>query len=567
MTAIKDLTDAVVGGGTIAYNGYTFPNLRNSEFTLEPVYDEAGRHVVKQRLTLAINWFAYSTTEDGAAAVIEDMRDRLSVAGQTLQLTDLGFGDLVINQAAGSSPSGTHVDVSWGPKPGPLKAVSIGGLAWECSWHITTEIQECANTYSLSFLALNYSVAWSVDHRGLQRRTIAGYYEINQTRDGTSRAVARSADEAWNGIRVTVPENFRRASTERQLSPDRNRMDFAITDEELEGYAPPDGMIEATIEDSFSNIPPGFARWRASLNCSFECAPDRKPAAAAVAFMTVATQKAASLQKAAGKKRVVLPTSLRMSRDRLGRRSTFGMEWTVVACLNDLIAQSGLWETVPGTSWAKWSASMSKAWENRGFAGLRFDPKEDTLVDLCAGISTATIGGGLAYKPLAGVGSGMLSVGDVDEEHSWLAYENRLEPYREQTLVAHKPVQAFTPVAPPQGVVGTAIATATDVTLTSASMGTSPDVIQYRGNPTDYVLMRGKAMRLKYQPAVPALLTVEGVPVVEVRSKIDGPKTLTCFFDVPVYVVRWAILYRVDGYLSAVKPPANPALCCDPAKT
>jgi hypothetical protein len=285
-----------------------------------------------------------------------------------------------------------------------------------------------------------------------------------------------------------------------------------------------------------------------------------------MAFVMLMLDKWAKLNDAAGPKGTVFPDRMRFSSKPLTRRSDFAVSFRITACLDDVLKKGGLWDPLP-TSWSAWSLSMQDAWSQRGAANLAYNPTSDAIIDLCTSDSIpAHADNGGSSDPKADV-SKKFTLQNIAKERSWLAYENSLSVDRTQNKTNHKVSDGYVPAAL-SALAGSGLLGSAGSKLSSVISAGQPkkDVTQYQAAPTEYILMQGKAMRIAHIPAVPSLVSIGGKAVEVVKETIDGPKTVACFLDTPVYLVRWAILYRLkDGYMTSDIPvKRNLALCCDP---
>lgn len=558
IAAIKDLSDAAAGCGTISYNGVSTPPLRKFSLVGDYIYDDANRTVVCVEYTLDVSWFVWAATEDAQSALIANIRQKLKTPGQTLLMSNLGLGDIQVNGVGN-----THRDLDWGPRPVRLEFSQPAPCATEVHWSCKFRIAECS---AGDILAWNYEVTFSADEAGLWTRTITGYLQIPMRRpvDG-GRSLNTSADAYRDRIRVQVPRGFRRAGQVYPLSKDKGRSDFLIIDTQLDGDPLPENIIRGDLEYTIESTGFGFQRWVATLSGYLEVAPGKPTSRAARMFLLIALDKLQKLRSKAGKDKLVLPDRIRMGTRLFGRQSSFSISFAIITCIDDIIKNGGIWEPVTANTYEKWAASMQEAWGVRGTAGLAYNPTQDAIVDLCANTSLPQIGSDGPTVPHES-DSGVFGAGQITPENSWLTFENTLRAYRLQDSVQHKVADGYTPGDAPLRNDNFAKATTMSMSATVSPGTQRKDVTQYQAGPTEYILMQGKALRIKYPVAIPRLLFVNGKEVEVVKEVIDGPKTVGCFFDAPVYQARWAIIYRLkSGYISELKARKNPSICCDPA--
>ena len=544
MTALKD--DAV-SAGVIAYNGFTFPNPRNVKVRGTPVYDEAGRAVIYVAYTLSVHTIVWASASSAApvadtANYLENLRTRLFKPGQSLTLTNIGFGDLSLNSV--------DEDVAWGPKPRVCEFEPIAGLAaWDLNWTVEFSLPECGSLHSpAALLALNYEIVYSSNERGFSTRTVSGYAELPRTRNADGgRLSSNSTDFVWDRINVTLPPGFIRKTNQRRVSKDKRRLDFVIVDEELMSLPWPAGIVGGDIEYGVENVNIGFAQHVGSLSGSLETAPDKPVSLAAQVFVNIALAKIQELRASVGGNASVIVQKLRLQRGLFSRRSTFGASFLVTGTIGSMLGKSGVWTPVAGTDYQQWAASMKALWSGRGKAGLR-SGVNDVIIDICGGATGFTIddGGGSQepppYEPTVTFDC------NVTSANSWLAYENAVRGNRSQEVAVHKYAQPYQ----------NATASMSGVSLGPSTTGL-PDVIQYQSLPSDRVLLVGRALRIDFVPDVPALVSVQGQAAIEIDRNVEVKKVAD-FLGCKLYFARWSILYRLASPGSQLTPPDNPVI-------
>lgn len=542
INALVNLSDAAAGWGTITYNGYTFPGIRDVQVYGEPVYDKAGRTIVEMIYTARIHWFISSADAAAHVTAMYAMQRQLGEAGQAFTMSGLATG-YVFTQ-----------DMQWGPKPGPIQMTQIGDIAHELTWEVKYAIKITTGSYGL-FKSFNYSVEWNYDDDGLATRVISGTYEIVAFRNAGGRTVSISADRYRDQLVCYTPPGFRKGPRKFRLSDDRTAMDFTFVDRQLDAEAPPPGAVKCELDYDIENVGIGFAQFIATLSGVITVPQGTPTAVAAQAFISIMADKIAKLKKAGEQ---VIPLRLRMGRSLGTRRSQFSAAWKVTGCI-DLFTQGGIWEDITASNWQNWAKSMEVAWSNRGNSNLYFNESSDAIIDVGYSGNLPQLGTGGGVNLPQPPKNGHIFEINVNEKNSWLEYKNTLKAQRSYRLIEHEPAVESTTSS---GAAGPGVRFPPVV----ASVGAT---VQTQGPPQDYILMHGKGLRIagkdkKFMPEVPKLLTIGGKRVVEVKVVTDGPTLVACFFGSPVYSLRWAILYRVvDGYIGDIPERKNPVLCCD----
>ena len=614
---IVNLTDEQAGWGTISYgppeSPFVFSGLRTVSLNGEHQYDEAERAVIFTRYTLEIETYSFGSNASSSSTNLASIRRLLQQPGQTLTITGLGFGDLIVTGGQGTplaitdddddgdedgtdgegdeptASATTVADVDWGPKPRLTTFSPDGVVCWRFKWTCVFAIKECTSfaTQNGGVLAFNYRVSTSYDSAGLCTRIISGYLQIAQTRtaDGGT-AVETSADSYRNQIMVAVPYGFRREPRVFELIESKNRLNFTIIDRQLDGAVLPENCLNADLEFEVENAPPGFARYVATLSGTIETPPGTPPAVAGQAFINVMLDRWRQLNNMFGEDTTIFPRRVRMGFPLFGRVSRFSWAWeiTSTSCLGDLLTAGGIWAPLDisdaDDEYIAWAESMAGVWGNTGAApNLVYNAAEDAIVDLCAGFTPPVLGEGQEPSP-GEEGDGETDFEfEISEAASWLAYENSLRTTQKQNSVEHKPAVPYNPTGSSASFSAGGDDSYADEVDEASNDPTEevgivmpmpvpeedPSTWQYQGAPTQRVVMIGKCMRIGYQPAIPKLLTVGGQSVVEEKVVVDGPKSIACFMGLTVYTARWRITYRVDGggYVGTNDDQPNPSLCCE----
>lgn len=558
MTKIKDLT---TGFGTLSYGSVTFSVMRNCTFRYEPRYLDSARRVIALDCYLSVvarvhGSDATSSTRTRTQSRMDSLVDQLSQSGKRLIIQDIGLGGAI-------DTGSTTPDIDFGPRPRVISWRPIGGdlvgeVVWEC--HFTIPPKCASNSINAGeVMSFEYAIAYQTNNEGLLTRVITGHIGIVQFRNGLK--IAANPEAAYDKIIFNCPQYFQPVTFSRQINHARNRIDFVCVHEEQTNEAYPEGIIEADVDQDLENIPPGFINWQGTLSGTMRVAPGVAKKVAADKFFIIMFDVAKHLNDAAGAKGIVIPERIRFGTKKFGRTSRFFVQWRMVACLHEILAKAGIWSSVPGTDYTKWKASMQKIglFSPRGIGGYRFNANDDVILDLCEQPAKVSIGNDTGYRTTPG-GDAKLSLDcpEVTKEKSYLFFKNAIQGVQSQSVILHKIMQAFKP----------GIATVGDGILApfigsggSSSNAEKQDIAQYSGTSEDYVLMTGRALRLKFTPEIPKLESVGGVKLEELgRQVVVEPEA--SYFDCPLIGARWAVLYRVKGgSLHGVKPPKIKELC------
>ncbi|MGE0607695.1 MAG: hypothetical protein AB7O62_11435 [Pirellulales bacterium] len=555
-------------GPVVQYNGITFNTTCKAHLNCTPVYDQAQRVVTHLQYHLSVHGFIARSTESEESASMASLQDALTEPGKPLTIKTFGFDSGTFSTAKSGATDATRPDLIWGAKPRLLSLDPAGGqLAWEFTWECEFNVSRAVAASAArlnNFLAFNYEWAASIDQEGLTTRTIAGYCQVAAIRgDNAARTLLFNVDAKWDQISVAVPYGFRRIANNRRINDARNRIDFVIVDKELTGEAFPAGIVEANIEYSFANNPPAFVEWNGTISGTLTVAPGLPAWLAAEKFFLILYDRIGRLRDAvhaSGIEHWVLPRTLQFSRDMFGRTSRFSVSFLVIGCLRDIVGQSGIFEPL-GFDYTAWASDMqqSKAWDNRGRAGLRFSPNDDSLIDLASSTASVNIGrDGTNVQSTGGNYSRVFSCEGVTPERSWIGYRNKISVIRDVHANAHQLSQSYTPTPLPE------VNTFATVGMTAGPTGDASYSDSYRTEytspPAYYVLAQGAGMRLRYQPVPLAMATYNGVELEELNRNVEV-EAKGSFFGCPMFMGRWAILYRAKSAISDISAASNPTAC------
>lgn len=557
MSAVKDAT---TGFGVIRYNGYEFGPLRKATIEIRNVTDDADVTVIYSTYVLRVQAIVHATTTDETQAKQATLQAALNKAGGRLEIQDIGFFTDIDTAAGGVTP-----EVAGGPRPRVISAKPIGGdLSWEVIWAVEFSLNPCAQGGNV-FSAFNWDVFYSIDDRGFTTRRISGYFEIAQNRNsggtiGTTHT--KNLETFWDNVEFTIPFAFKRLTNDRHYTADRRRCDFLIVDEELRDKVYPEGIVAADVDYDFENIPPGFIRWNATLAGTMEVAPGYSNSIAGQKFFLILFDRLAKLRASAeAQGGLVLPQRIRFGTKLFRRESRFAVSFMLVACLDDLVGRSGVWSQLEG-DYTTWKASLDAVgiWGKRGRYQLRHNLSDDVIVDLCSGTSQLSIGNDTGnLQNIDGEFTASMSCVAVTAERSWLSYRNRIRVIAEQKGNVHVPTQHWegidlnsTPVQ-----VGQELLIGMGVPRRQQSREL---ILQYEGPSEDLIVMQGDSLRLNLASDIPKLISVGGVEVEQLSQNVDS-EPIANFFGCPVYLTRWAILYRAKGPIAKFEPSKNKTLC------
>lgn len=521
--------------GTLSYNGVPFTGASEVKVSVTPVRDEANRTVVKHSTTLTVSAVITAAGDAPTDVVLEEIRARLTKQGQALIFVNRGFGqDLLVNTPGGQS------DVSWGPVPEILEWNPVGSSrACEIVWKVTTHLPpKCTvfgiGQYASPLLAFNFGVSYDISDRGYTTRRISGYLEFAQTRVDGGRVVPLSADTYRNLIKTPQPPGFKR-SQNWDLSKDKSRIDFSITDTQIESRnAYPEGVtnIKARHGVRWSRTK-GQAMWlKNSLTAEIEVLPTLPPTTAWKIFLGILTRRM-KVAKEASQKYAILE-SLEVDEDIFGPSCSFSAGWRITGGVNDFL-DSGLWSAEPGT-WDVWRTSIAAATSQYGLAGLLLQPYDDVIVDLCMNTAPDQAIPAVPAKKRAEVGTVVVKNETPPSRLSWLRYANMLAPSRTMP-VSRQAMMQF-----PEVEQGSTNQNDTVPFSFNPSSQVRPDLIQKSGAGRYSVWLIGGAQRAGYRIPRPRIVSIGGQVPVEGKVMFIQ-RDLGKHFGVNIYEAHWAIEY------------------------
>ncbi|MHC2068923.1 hypothetical protein ACYFX5_15750 [Bremerella sp. T1] len=524
--------------GTLSYGDFTFgpdgttpPQLSVSSTVR---YDEAARVVIGIEYLLEVEAIIVDITETATADRLETLRQQLQRPGQSLQITGLGFGDLQIDG-----------DTQFGPKPQSVQLVPIAGTtSWQLRWKVAFTVIEGAETASGDWLAINFRSQYTIDQRGFTTRTIRGHVQIVSKRDGLG-GIETTADSVRDAITMALPTGFRRERSTWTEDESKTRLEFEMVDRELDHLPFPVGIVDGEVDVTTQQQTIPQTKAVARLEGWLEASPEYPHHHAAERLLLIAADRAAKLNAAASG--LVWPTRIEVRQPMFKRKAFVICQWERLGCLWDVLATSGVWDPLEGTSYATWKPSVEALWGNRGTANLASRLADGVIVDLVEHPHSALeIGssGGSISSPVETWELPAL-IPTVTETTSWRDYAAKLEVVREEQTTMHYPAQAVT-----DGEVTSGVGTSYTVA--------HPALRERHGEPKHVVKFSGHAERIGFVPSVPSLVSVGNQPLLE-RERKESRQQLSTLCGQPLYRTEWTITYDAAGYIEQHDPPPIPA--------
>lgn len=565
--------------GTVAYNGYTFPNAISSSVRATPIYDSSGRIVKSVQYTIEIETIVlpdHAPTSTAGAQVddnLEDIRLRLSQAKKELTFNDQGLGNAItVNKADGT---GTYVDVDFGPKPQILEWEPVGSnRAARIVWSVTTTIPECSSGYSANRpLEYNYSVVWSIGADGLTRRTISGHIEVmvytGYLTGSNSFRVNQVADQYRDWIVFSTVAGFKREQ-EYSLSEDRKQLKFHITDTQIASPNPyPPGVVELeaaheigshlVTTQAFKGA--NFVSWDVTLSMSIKLAPDMPQHYGWFIFLLIAKSRLDRIASGSvvnkdrnGQQVSQTPhwilTSMKIREELYKREIKCSLTYWLVSTGSAVFSASGLFQVTPG-DWENWRVSMLDIHSSRGIAGMRFLPADDILINIC---NTQFGSSNMTYSqvPVRSGSQGIFGPGCPLPQHSWLYFNNSFQVVQKANTVVSSKLSGYETYryqsqnseSPGQYIQG-------EEDKFEERSGPSQDsasetFVESRGSPTYIVRMKGFAVRIGYPIKTPTLVSIGGIKATRIGSPREHTGTVHAG-ECPIYAKSWIVEYALDN--------------------
>lgn len=530
--------------GTFSYNGYAFDGSSKIEVVSRMVRDEADATIIYQEHTYTVHATIADNTDTGQT--MDDIKALLGEQARTLIVIDRGWG---VPLTVG--PGGVQ-DVKLGPKSEELSWAPIGAnRACEIVWRFTVCLAYCDTTghRKEGLMALNYTTDFSIDGKGATTRTISGYLEITQTRNG--RQFANCADAYRNLIKPGEPNGFRRTQ-QHSVSKDKARLDFTVTDTEISSkFAFPQGCTDASgrARVGWGRANRGATKLRSTISMELEMKPGVSQAVGWSIFSQIVAQRI-NIAKKQGLP--VLLDELSVEEDIWGRSTSYSVGYTLLrSCAACLAKHGGLWEPI-GTNWAKWQLSMASVFNERGTAQLNL-PAGDVIVNLCGpedGIYLETDSKTPSepepqYKPV-------FKNELPPPQYSYYDYTQVIAPERD------RPVQRQAYLQEPEAtsdLIGSDPEEKTPFSF-GKSGGTS-DAIQEGGRSRYSVNLVGSAKRVGYPVPRPSIESVGKQIATETNFKM-AQCIVGNWCGVPIYQAYWIGKYVLGNAPGEVKAQANP---------
>ena len=305
-------------GGTITYNGFTFPALEDVSLEIVRVPDESGLGTRWNEWNLSLSFVYYPTSETlrpftgsippdtrsykqllaakdvdaRMGSLLADMRSRLEQPGQELVI-DGGIQGSGWLFTIGGNTAGQN-DLNNGPVPGPL---IITPIASDIVFHVQWSIKAHARPYPCSggnvatgVVSMNFSSTWEYgeDNGNLMTRTVMGTVvtalsrqNVNTSHQASKTVVSRNG--TYNKYVKPIiqalfpkPGGFKRQRSF-SLDSDYKTFKFSLVDTEIMSDVPyPQPILEMKLRQRVkSNLDRGFEIWSCTYSGTVTVAKSR----------------------------------------------------------------------------------------------------------------------------------------------------------------------------------------------------------------------------------------------------------------------------------------------------
>lgn len=417
--------------------------------TTPPMNDSGGQYPVDLNMSQVRRWLSipgqrlvFWNLGIGQNQVINTSPFQYRPVGTTEYVDPISGSDSPIKQdPIPDEPSSSHYsfvvsaanDLNFGPKPQLLACECIGGSrAFRIVWTVECALPICCLTYTQSdgftlcnspehfngvyqeffdnvltdnikVLEFNYSLSWEVDEARFTRFTIVGSVEFSgQLLFDASPSVTASSGAVIDTGRVIdalaksflLRAGFNR-SIQWDLSRDKRRLDFRITDKEIpsdQPYYP--GIKDCSVQHSVEGNPLTY-EWNMSFRASYELQPGVAKFWALIAFVALVQDRTKKIELGATRakdkkgsdkpvKPFILPTSFSFDEDIYSRKVSFSFTFSLLCELSKLFELTRMFSNVnTPPSWAVHRQFLSpETLDLKGGAQIR-TLKHEPLITAC----------------------------------------------------------------------------------------------------------------------------------------------------------------------------------------
>jgi hypothetical protein len=522
-----------------------------------------------------------------------------------------------------------EMDLNFGPRPQLLVCESIGASrVWRIVWTVEVALPNCCVSYNNGQLCIspdhfndeyyasqsgthkvtefNYSLSWTIDENRFTTFSIVGSVEFagilsnqgshylfgGQSLD--SRTVTNLLGHTFN-----LRPGFQR-SMQYDLSRDKRRMDFRITDREIPSDAPYwPGIRQCEMRHSISGSPLGV-EWNVRFSGSFTPEPGVSKYIGFLAFLvviqdrmrkiTIATNAQIKTKKPVDNyqnfKPFFLPVKFDFDEDIFARTVSFNFSFKVVTFIGNLLEVTRFFASTPGDWVAHYASQSPYVASMEGTVPIRTSGTED-LATVCRSPDVGdNVTNNTQKFPVPQWFPLFTPKCPSEDTGGYVAYENTISYEIFNRLVAMVPMGKWSKESyrdslaniyaqetnstyrkfdtdEAQIPVGNSIKRGIETqrpypgdTGTSIQVGDKTTSYQSGGSPKFRVIMEGHAARFCYPvkaPRITGIKTWSGIgsmwetPMVDGTAQIKGPYEVNGPSPVPLYVYYWRVVYTTYG--------------------
>lgn len=583
------------GIGLVSYNGLIFDGpMVDSQVSIEPVRGDDDRAVIYNNITVQIK----ATVSIGQCGVLQEdldgtgylsamdaVRHMLSQDGKALKFEDKIFRRFHVNTGEGEFYD--LIDVNFGPR---VKVGSIVPLmankAFEVVWTVTAAVGQCpefngsdsptggfVRTWDMGDIKqFVYGVNWSGDHKGYTTRTTQGFIEIVlcPTLELNPNQLSITADDYRERLTVDIPDGFRRVGNEWALNEKKDRVAFAIRDEEIQSPNPfPKNVVD--IEVTHKTTLAALAGVAASSEVSGFCEV-ANPYPATLAWERLYPIIDAKIRRARQLAGAVMFTEISVTEHVFSRRVEFSLNYNNVldnAAANvnqgaSFLTSAGMFlnKDVVGDTWAEWRTTMygppvngfgaavndpALPFSRRSVATLSFEPSDDKIVTPCTQQPFDVRVHNRRLVPFPNDLASALANVCPSRDKSYIKYDSDL------TLTVRQNAATISEMPVRYAAVGeTRPLTEDEWTLAQDQDDSADEIRKVSGGtagPMVEMLFTGKAVRMGYKVEIPEVKKLyESDITINGGSKIKA--TVKQVFGCDVHFQTWETKYMVAKSLA-----------------
>lgn len=586
--------------GVLHYNGFTFPATTTVSPVLTNNLSEDNRNYKSSTYEITAECFVSSedtyeifSADTSTTNLMTAIRQRFSAVNGNFCFANWGYGTIVLNGAvttpvyippnstsvrAATTYNVTHVPLSTGPKVDILECRFVG---YSKAIHLKIK-------FTFEIYNSTQAAAWTSDNRKLIEMSISRSWRVGEsgyvTREtkGSVRYWVVFANEAlidndYSWISNTVVSPLPQYQRTQQFDPDLDGrgFKFTITDTPIESPLPFIAPIRTmrmvhSVSSGFNRANEYFNSWMIhfDIDCEVLCGRSKLECMPLLSQMILERMQNVfgAIPTADGSGLFVprlvnkhLLWNLHITDEVTSNKFNWEMDWKCVFSLTQMLQLSKVLSyptSNPESNWATWLLGMFGI-QNVSAPGMELKTIYRP-VSAASGENTPSVlydrnvyGPTIPYGPPAFVESGGSgAIGAPYSNYTSFQNHHRIESNSNTFTGAQGYGSEAVPYQPRDG-------RSASGGLAPPGTGTSPNSSSsYKVAPTDSrYITHGHAERVGAPPAIPTLVSYNGVPLVEIGKSATELTVSTIAGGIPVYRVAWYLGYAFGQELS---PTVNP---------